>query len=180
MPGKHRNRGSNRDFSVLKGTHLSAIQRVEILTLFHRAKWSKMRISRELQIARSTVISTIARGIVTPDRPIGRKPILTTQKRKRLTARATLNAAHRRMTYEEIAEIEGIQACKRTLIKAFEKEQYHRRKSTENPLLTEEHRIHRLAWANLHKSWDFSMWKRVDWTNKSTFRIGGFGDVWVT
>ncbi len=24
------------------------------------------------------------------------------------------------------------------------------------------------------------MWKRVDWTDEATFRIGGFGDVWVT
>lgn len=24
------------------------------------------------------------------------------------------------------------------------------------------------------------MWKRVDWTDEATFRLGGFGDVWVT
>jgi hypothetical protein len=24
------------------------------------------------------------------------------------------------------------------------------------------------------------MWKRVDWTDEATFRIRGFGDVWVT
>jgi transposase len=45
--------------------------------------------------------------------------MLTTIKRKRLIAKATQNAYYRRMTYEEVAQHAGIQACRRTLIKAF-------------------------------------------------------------
>jgi transposase len=180
MPGKHKNRGSNRDPDTRSGQHLTSVQRAEILVLFHRAKWSKRRISRELEIAESTVRKTISRGIVTPDRLIGRPAKLTTRKRRRLIARATQDAFHRRLSYLEIAKIEGLKACKRTLFKAFAKEGYFRRKSTRKPFLNEEHRRRRVEWAKLHKDWDFAQWRRVDWTDESMIRLGGFGDVWVT
>ena len=48
--------------------------------------------------------------------------MLNTPLRKRLITRATINAYYRRMIYEEIAKLEGIQACRRTLKAAFEKE----------------------------------------------------------
>ncbi len=139
MPGKHKNRKSYRDLEVPRGTHLSEAQRIEILTLFHRAKWNQTRIAKELRLARSTVQLTIKRGICTPTKPAGRPLMLTTRKRHCLIQRATLDAFHRRMTYEEISQIEGISACRRTLTKAFEKEQYHRRKAAEKPLLTLSH-----------------------------------------
>jgi hypothetical protein len=41
---------------------------------------------------------------------------------KRLIARAIINAYHRCIIYEEIAKLEGIQAYRRTLNAAFEKE----------------------------------------------------------
>jgi DDE superfamily endonuclease len=37
-----------------------------------------------------------------------------------------------------------------------------------------------MTWTQLHSTWDFDIWKRVDWTDEAMFRIGGFGDVWVT
>lgn len=180
MPGEHRNRGSNRDSSIKANTRLSIAQRAEILTLFHRAKWSKRRISRELQIAQTTVRNIIKSGITTPPRPIGRLPKLTTRKRRRLITRATQDAYHRRLSYLEIAKLEGLDACTRTLWKAFDQEGYHRRKSTEKPPLTENHKERRRTFAKLHEKWDFEQWRRVDWTDECTIRLGGFGDVWVT
>jgi len=180
MPGKHKNRQSYRDPEIPRGTRLSEAQRIEILTLFHRAKWNQSKIAKELQLARSTVQLTIKRGICTPTKPAGRPPMLTTRKRRRLVQRATQDALHRRMSYEEISQLEGISACRRTLTKAFEKEQYHRRKATEKPLLTPKHMDKRYIWADCHEHWDFDAWKWVDWTDEAIFRIGGFGDVWVT
>ena len=106
--------------------------------------------------------------------------MLNTPLRKRLITRATINAYHRRMIYEEIAELEGIQACRRTLKAAFEKEQYHRRVATEKPLLTEAHKQARLAWALVHRDWPPWMWARVLWTDEASFATGGFGKVYVT
>jgi transcriptional regulator with PAS, ATPase and Fis domain len=78
MPGQHKNRKSYRDTDVPRGTHLSEAQRIEILTLFHRAKWNKSQIAKELRIARSTVQLTIKRGIYTSTNPAGRPLLLTT------------------------------------------------------------------------------------------------------
>jgi hypothetical protein len=53
---------SYRDPEVPSGTQLTAVQRAEILTLFHCVGWSKARIARELHLARTTVILTIQRS----------------------------------------------------------------------------------------------------------------------
>jgi transposase len=184
MPGQHKDRQRYRkpyrDSDILSGTHLSEAQRVEILTLFHRAGWNKTKIAKELQIAHSTVRLTIKRGICTPTKPIGRHVMLTARKRRRLIQYATKDALHRRLCYTEVAFLAGISACRRTLTKAFETKQYYRRKAAEKPLLTPIHMVKRTTFAELHKQWQFDMWKRVEWTDKAMIRIGGFGDIWVT
>ena len=60
--------------------------------------------------------------------------------RQLLVRHATKNAEQRRKTREEIAHELGIDVCRRTLIKAFEKELYHRRKATHKSFLTEKHK----------------------------------------
>jgi hypothetical protein len=49
------------------------------------------------------------------------------------------------MTYEKIAQLEGIQAGRKALVAAFKKESYHRRVATAKPLLTQSHKQARLA-----------------------------------
>jgi transposase len=180
MPGKHKNRKSYADPDRPRGQRLSVKERHQIEALYSLAKWNISHIARELRIARTTVKSCIDVSFSTPPKPIGRKPILTTCKRRRLVKRATLDAYHRRLSYEQIANIEGIQVCRRSLFTAFEKEQYHRRTAQEKPLLTPEHITARLEWANKHKSWDFEMWKRVSWTDAASFTTGVFGKIYVT
>jgi hypothetical protein len=105
----------------------------------------------------------------TPTKQLGRKPNLTSLIRERLIARATLDAAHRRMTYEEIAQLEGIQAGQKALVAAFQKESYHRRVATAKPLLTQSHKQARLAWAREHLEWTPEMWACVIWTDESSY-----------
>jgi hypothetical protein len=72
------------------------------------------------------------------------------------------------MTFEEIAQLEGLRASLKALNKAFEKEGYFRWKAT------------RLVWAKLHRSWKFDIWKRVVWTDEASFTTGDFGSIYVT
>jgi transposase len=180
MPGKHKNRKSYVSPSRVPGQKLTERERTEILTLFNRAGWGKRQIARELRLSIITVCRCILSSVFTPQKQIGRRPILTTQKRRRLIKRATLNAEHRRKTLQEIAYLEGIQACNRALYKAFEREGFFRRKATAKPLLTDKHKADRLAWAWKHINWDFLMWKRVVWTDESSFTTGDFGSIYVT
>ena len=103
MPGKHKNRKSYADPDRPRGQHLTERERVQILTLYNMAKWNLSQIARELRLARTTVQRCVRSGVCTPKRPIRRKPILTTRKRRRLIHRATLDAYHRRLSYEEVA-----------------------------------------------------------------------------
>src|ERR1700761_7596153 len=116
MPGKHRNRKSYADPDRPRGQHLTQTERTQILTLYHTANWNKSQIAKKLRLALSTVRLCIQTGISTPQKPNGRPPNLIIRKRQRLIQRATLDAAYRRMIFEEIAELEGIQACRRSLI----------------------------------------------------------------
>jgi hypothetical protein len=134
MPGQHNNRKrSFRNPAVPISTHLTEAQRIEILTLYNRAEWSPVKIAKTFQIALSTVRITIKRGTPTTAKPVGRQDSLTAEQRRSLVHRATLDVAHRRLTHEQVAQLEGISACRRTLAKAFKKEQYHQVIATEEP-----------------------------------------------
>jgi len=65
-----------------------------------------------------------------------------------------MDAYHRRLCFQEIAALEGIDTCRRTLVEAFKKERYFRRVATEKPLLTDAHKKARLEWAQLHVNWE--------------------------
>ena len=112
MPGKHQNRLSTRDLNRSFGQHLTHFERTRIWSLFFDAGWNKRQIGRYMGLGSSTIRSFLKNATTTPVKQQGRKPNLTTQKRKRLITRATQDAFHRHMPYEEIAFLEGISACR--------------------------------------------------------------------
>jgi transposase len=66
------------------------------------------------------------------------------------------------------------------MIKAFEKEQYHRRKATEKPFLTQQHKENRLKWAWEHLYWTEEQWSQVAWGDEMSISLGDKDDVYVT
>ena len=99
--------------------------------------------------------------------------------RRLLVQHATQNAEQRRKTREEIAQELGINVCRWSLIKAFEKELYHRRKATEKPLLTPEHMHNRVIWAWEHLNWTEEQWASVGWSDEMSCAVSQ-GQVYVT
>src|SRR5689334_18843245 len=140
MPSRIRRRGHhpprNQFADPLRpsNTRLTYKERSQMFSLYRFSHWSYLSIAAFLRRSYATVYSTIQSCIEAPKKPQGRPPMLNTRLRKRLNKRATANACHRRLSYEEIAQLEGIRACRRTLTAAFEKEQYHRRVAVEKPL----------------------------------------------
>lgn len=157
MPSEHRNRTSYRNPTRPRGQHLSERERTEILTLYYHAQWNKSKIIRTLKLARSTVQLYITEGYYTPRKLHGRPLMLTIRRRMKLIKRATQDGFHRRLSYQSIAALEGIQGCRRTLTKAFIQARYNRRVAKKKPLLTDKAIGDRLAWAHLHKHWDFDI-----------------------
>jgi len=170
----------NRDHTRQPGTRLISQQRYRIFTLSELSHWSAEAIAAAMGLPRTTVQSVLASGIEALPKQAGRKPAITDEVRERLVTRATLNAAHRRMTYQEIARLEGVQAGRKALMAAFKKESYGRRVATAKPLLTEKQKQARLAWATEHVDWKPEQWARVVWTDECTFSTAGFGRTYVT
>jgi len=156
---------------------LSYKERVQIHTLAELG-WTQTAISQRLGIQQRT-ISNCLRAPCTPTKPKGREPILNTPLRRLLVQHATQNAEQRRKTREQIALELDINVCRRTLIKAFEKELYHRRKATQKPFLTEAHKEERRQWAWAHLWYTDEMWDRVGWSDEMSARTGA-GEVYVT
>ena len=94
----------NRD----PGSKLTYKERCRIFTLSDFLGWKQEAIATSMGLPRTTVQSAIYSMMETPTKQLGRKPNLTCQIRERLISRTTLDDAHRLMTYEEIAQLEGI------------------------------------------------------------------------
>ena len=73
-------------------------------------------------LPRTTVQSVLESKVEAPQKQVGRKRAITDKVRRRLVARATLDAAHRRMKYEDIAlQLEvSLTSVKRYMAQAFE------------------------------------------------------------
>jgi hypothetical protein len=158
------------------GTRRTDVERCSIFILSKLLHWKAETITNVTGVPRSTVQSILKAGIGMPRKPVGRRPLINDEVCKRLIARATLNAAHRRLPYEEIARLEGIQCGRKALVAAFRAESYHRRVATSKPLLNEGQKQARLAWAMEHLSWTPEMWARIVWTDECTFSTRGFGE----
>ncbi|PSN59239.1 hypothetical protein BS50DRAFT_260293 [Corynespora cassiicola Philippines] len=170
----------HRDPSRKPGTRLTYKQRCRIFMLSELPHWSIEAIAVATGLARTTVQSVLKSGTEVPKVPAGRKPAITDKVRERLVARATLDANHRRMKYEDIARLEGVQAGRKALVAAFKMESYGRRVATSKPLLTELQKQVRLTWATEHLSWKPEQWASVIWTDECSFSTESFGRVYVT
>ncbi|KAF2430066.1 hypothetical protein EJ08DRAFT_560476, partial [Tothia fuscella] len=149
---------------------LSHTERARSDALYH-AEWGKRRIAETLQIPRSTVQYCLSQQI-TPTKPRGRRPDLTTPIQKQLIQYATRDRTNRSKPYSEIATELGIKACNRSLTKAFEKEAYFRRVATQKPLLTPKHELVRKELALSWQLWQNQDWARILWTDEASFSLG--------
>ena len=107
--------------------HLTHPERAQIHALRHKAKWPLKKIGQSLRIPVSTVSHCINSHQITPTKPHGRHPILTTPIRQRLVEHATASRKQRLKPFKQVAQELSIQASSKTIYRAFKKEGYHRR-----------------------------------------------------
>jgi len=65
-----------------------------------------------------------------------------------------------------------VKVCTRTIARVLAEEGLPSRVAAKKPFLSDRHRAARLAFAKMHKDWSVEDWKRVLWTDESTFEIG--------
>ena len=156
---------------------LSYKERIQIHTLAELG-WTQIAISQRLGIQQRT-ISNCLRAPCTPIKLKGRKPILNILLQRLLVQYAIENAEQCRKTREVITQELGINICYWSLIKAFEKELYHRRKATLKPFLLEAYKTKRLQWAWTYYQYIDKMWDRCGWSDEISIRTGA-GEIYIT
>ena len=160
--------------------HASYKTRCQVQALRFSAGWTYRRIAEDQNLSVSTV-HDICHAPATPRKTKGRPVLLDTPTRRRLVATATESAGHRRMPLSEVAALCNIEACDRTLRKAFAKEGYRRRVARRKPLLDARQRQLRLNFALAHRDWTSNDWRRVIWTDECYIWLSGTQNrTWVT
>jgi len=132
-------------------------------------------ISWKLHMNIRTIYSIIKRKstrgtVVTPKRS-GRPKIISDDHLKTL---AEASKANRRATMTEIAHSLPFPISKPTARKALASKGIRSRIAAKKPFLSERHTKARLEFALAHKEWTTEDWKRVVWTDESTFEIGKY------
>jgi len=145
-------------------------------------------ISRAVGCHRSTVsrfLASQASGAV-PKKRTGRPKILDTPKRKALKASITKNKDTRRQNLSQICEKfqkahKDLVFSEKTIRRALAQEGIRSCQPRRKPLISATNKEKRLAWALERKSWTVEKWKKVIWSDESTFsqyRKSGWGRIW--
>src|SRR5437588_7623788 len=124
---------------VVHSEDTSYKQRCYVQALYFSARWTYRQIAADQNLSLGTV-SNICNAPATPKKRKGRPFSIDAATRRQLVFTATSSAAHRRMPVTQVAAICGVNACERTLLKAFAKEGYHRRVARKKPYLDDRKR----------------------------------------
>jgi transposase len=150
---------------------------------------SSRTIAKQLGCGKTTVNDILKRyhetHSLTPKKRTGRPPLLNSPARQELKAFVKENGENRRLCTKKLATVWSVRTkqpvsaitIRRNLKKAGLTACIPRKK----PAMTETHRKARLEWAHSHKNWGPRRWRRVLFSDESTFtqfQQGRQGKVW--
>lgn len=156
--------------------------RCKVHALRNEAGWEYKEIAEVYGLQYHTVYK-ICRIRETPQKRgrCGRPRMIDTPTRKRMAQHSTMDAAHRRMPFKNVAAEVGVFASVPTLRQEFAKEGLHRRVARKKPFLNMTKRLQRIHFATGCQNWTISDWRRVMWTDECYIWIGkNCGQVYVS
>lgn len=165
-------------------SHLSENKRAIIIHLHKNGK-SQREISRETSCSRNGVQVTIKRwleeGTLKERDGRGRKKRVTSRVERRLVR---LSMANRHLTSPELSrELElstGTKLASSTVRRVLRENGLKGCKARKKPLVSEQQRKARVEWARQHANWTVDDWKKVLFSDESTFTIQNHrGNAWV-
>ena len=149
--------------------HLGTEEKATIVGM-SRGCMTPKQIANETGVALPVVYYTLnchkKRGTVeTPARP-GRPPVLSDRARRAILKEALTN---RRATLAQITNNLPIKVSTKTVRKALCEDGVNSRVARKKPNLTDRHKANRLAFAKKYQHWTVEDWRKVVWTDESTF-----------
>jgi hypothetical protein len=110
----------------------------------------------------------------------GRPPIFDDAEKQRLVAFVTRDAKTRRLTWDAICVEMGYACSPKTVKNVIESMGYHKRVPRKKFNIRIYNKPKRVAWCQAHLHWGYEDWKRILWTDESSFSTTGFGHrPWV-
>jgi transposase len=151
---------------------LSVVQKAQVVAL-HRSGRKTSALASEFNVSRRTIQKTIQkvvdRGTYERKRGSGR-PRKLTESDQRLLRRVTLN--ERRATLDQITVMCGLNVSCHTIRRRLHGMGIFSRVAKRKPFVSSLQQARRLAFARQHAKWSLDKWKRVLFTDESSFEIG--------
>jgi len=129
-------------------------------------------ITERLGVPKSTVQDWIKSGRTHPKKRPGRPKAITPRERRHLKRFIKTNHQTRRMSAHAIIEQLKLDVSEATLIKTLAELNIFHRVARRRPFLRKLDRQRRLEYARKYKNWTVEDWKRVIWTDETSFQIG--------
>ena len=151
---------------------LSIVQKAQVVAL-HRSGRKVSALASEFNVSRYTIHRTIKnfadRGSYNRKKGSGRPQKLQESDLRHLR-RVTLN--ERRATLDQITEISGLNVSRNTIRRRLHGMGIFSRVTKKKPFVSSLQQARRLAFARQHSRWSLDKWKKVLFTDESSFEIG--------
>jgi transposase len=160
-------------------------QKPTFFTLRDHARMGWTEIGKKLNIDRRTCQKIYQRakhrdGSPSNRKRPGRPPTFDDAEKKWLIDFVTRDARTRRLTYEAICIELGYSCTPRTVRNVLASMGYHKRVPRRTFNIRPANKPKRVAWCQAHLHWTYEEWKRILWTDESSFSTSGFGHrPWV-
>ena len=110
----------------------------------------------------------------------GRPPLVNERTVRQLIRAIRASVDGRFSSYGKLAKEMGIKAHRTTIKRALNNAGYYKCAACPKPFINEQNRKKRLAFAHEHVNKPIEFWKRVIWTDESSFDTSMRGKRWVT
>jgi len=154
-------------------------ERLRVISLRENARWAWRQIGRELRINPRTASRIYHRynqySTLSNRKRTGRPPTFDDEEKARLVAFITRDSRTRRLSWEAIC-IEMDYACDpKTVRNVMISLGYHKRVPRAKFNVKSDNKPKRVAWCQARLHWTREEWKRVIWTDESSFSMAGVG-----
>jgi hypothetical protein len=129
-------------------------------------------ITERLGVPKSTCQDWIRSGATIAKDRSGRPPALSTRSLRQVKRFIQTDRESRRMSLFQIIKMLAFIICEATLLKGLTSLGLFHRIAQRRPFLKNLDRKRRLAYALKYQHWTVEDWKRVIWTDESSFHIG--------
>lgn len=175
---------SDQDTTGVRHRETTQDDRQRVITLRNYSGMTWAKIAKTLGINQQTCqrIYERTKATGTPSNTLrtGRPPIFDEAEKQHLVAFITQDSTTRRLSWIAIGIEMGYACSPKTIQNVMHSIGYHKRVPRHKPHIRPYNKPKHVTWCQEHLYWTYDEWKRIIWTDESSFSTAGFGHrPWV-